>query len=95
MGLAAWEEHHLLAFYLAKAHRGTGMAETLLVATEEAMRREGTTEAELHCGIGNHRARRFYERMGWVYRDNIGKLVLDGNSEIGVPFWRMTKNLVI
>jgi GNAT superfamily N-acetyltransferase len=93
VALAAWEEDHLLSFYFAKAHRGTGMAEALLAATEEAMRKEGTTEAKLDCGIGNSRARRFYERMGWVYRNDISKLVLNGSAEIGVPFWRMTKSL--
>jgi hypothetical protein len=35
------------------------------------MAKEGTAEAELHCVVGNERARCFYERMGWLHRGQI------------------------
>jgi len=59
------------------------------------MAKEGTAEAELHCVVGNERARRFYVRMGWVHRGKIMEQVAGEHEQVDVPFWRMTKVLAI
>jgi hypothetical protein len=59
------------------------------------MAKEGIAEAELHCVVGNERARRFYERMGWHHRAKIVEQVAGEHEQIDVPFWRMTKVLTI
>jgi RimJ/RimL family protein N-acetyltransferase len=59
------------------------------------MAKEGTAEAELHCVVGNERARRFYERMGWLHTGKIMEWVRGEHAQIGVPFWRMVKVLSI
>jgi RimJ/RimL family protein N-acetyltransferase len=59
------------------------------------MAKEGTAEAELHCVVGNERARRFYQRMGWFQRGKIMVQVAGEHSQVHVPFWRMTKTLAI
>jgi len=81
--------------FVAMPLRGTGIASSLLVASETEMAKEGIGEAELHCVVGNERARRFYERMGWLHRGKIMEWVAGEHEQIGVPFWRMTKVLSI
>jgi RimJ/RimL family protein N-acetyltransferase len=59
------------------------------------MAKEGTSEAELRCAVGNERARRFYERMGWLHSGKIMEHVAGDDGQVDVPFWRMTKVLAI
>jgi hypothetical protein len=68
-------------------------APTLLTAAEIEMAKEGTVEAELHCVVGNERARRFYERTGWAPQGKIMEWVAGEHTQIEVPFWRMKKVL--
>ena len=81
--------------FVATPHRGTGIASRLLIASEIEMAKEGTAEAELHCVVGNERARCFYERMGWLHRGQIMEWVAGEHEQIEVPFWRMKKVLSI
>jgi GNAT superfamily N-acetyltransferase len=90
---SAWRGHLLGQLFVAMPHRGTGIASSLLRASEIEMAKEGTAEAELHCVVGNERARRFYERMGWLHRGRIKEWVAGEHAQIGVPFWRMMKVL--
>jgi ribosomal protein S18 acetylase RimI-like enzyme len=52
--------------YVAASHRGTGVAGTLLTEAERLVKANGHTQAWLAVAPGNTRARRFYERQGWV-----------------------------
>ncbi|MGA2010042.1 MAG: GNAT family N-acetyltransferase [Solirubrobacteraceae bacterium] len=52
--------------YVARAHRGTGVAGMLLSAAEQAVAINGHQRAWLAVVDGNARARRFYERQGWI-----------------------------
>jgi GNAT superfamily N-acetyltransferase len=81
--------------FVAVPHRGTRVASSLLIASEIEMANEGTAEAELHCVVGNERARRFYARMGWVCRGKIMERVGGEHEQVDVPFWHMTKVLAI
>ncbi|GAA2793818.1 GNAT family N-acetyltransferase [Kribbella solani] len=52
--------------YVARDHRGSGVAGTLLAEAERQVRANGHDEAWLAAVTGNARARRFYERSGWT-----------------------------
>ena len=56
----------LVGAWVAPAHRGTGVAEALLLAQLEWARAAlGTDRVWLHVTEGNDRARRLYERVGF------------------------------
>jgi GNAT superfamily N-acetyltransferase len=52
--------------YVARDHRGTGVAAALLARAEEIVAANGHESAWLAVVPGNARARRFYERNGWT-----------------------------
>lgn len=56
----------LVSVYVDARHRGDGTAERLLDAVTVQLREVGATSLRLQVGEGNERARRFYERMGFV-----------------------------
>jgi GNAT superfamily N-acetyltransferase len=84
VGFASWHHDLLAALYVAHSHRGSGVAGQLLAGVEYRMSLGGVTDAWLNCVVGNHRARCFYERLGWCHTGE----VMDP-----VPFWRLTKRL--
>jgi len=95
VAFSAWKGRRLGQIFVAASQRGSSIASSLLTASEVEMAREGTSEAELHCVVGNERARRFYERMGWLHRGKIMEQVAGEDGQVNVPFWRMTKVLAI
>jgi GNAT superfamily N-acetyltransferase len=95
VAFSAWRGQHLGQLFVAVSHRGTHVASSLLTAAEIEMAKEGVVEAELHCAVGNDRARRFYERMGWHHKAKIMEQVAGRHEQIDVPFWCMTKVLTI
>jgi GNAT superfamily N-acetyltransferase len=52
--------------YVSTAHRGSGVAAALLAEAERLVAAAGHRSAWLAVVPGNARARRFYERSGWV-----------------------------
>jgi GNAT superfamily N-acetyltransferase len=92
---SAWKGRLLGQIFVAVPHRGSSIASGLLTASEVEMAKEGTAEAELHCVVGNERARRFYERMGWLQQGEIMEQVAGQHGLVDVRFWRMTKVLAI
>ena len=92
-GFASWRDHLLSQFYISTDDRGSGLASELITACEIEMAKSGTKVAELHCIVGNDRARRFYERMSWQHDGQIQKQVSGSHGLVGVAFWRMTKQL--
>jgi ribosomal protein S18 acetylase RimI-like enzyme len=52
--------------YVSAGHRGSGVASTLLAEAERLVATGGHAKAWLAVAPGNARARRFYERQGWV-----------------------------
>jgi len=93
VAFSAWRGRHLGQLFVALPHRGAGVASSLLTAAEIEMAREGIVEAELHCAVGNERARRFYERMGWHHKADITEQVAGEHGQTDVAFWCMTKVL--
>jgi GNAT superfamily N-acetyltransferase len=52
--------------YVGREHRGAGVASVLLAEAERIVAGNGYDQAWLAVVAGNARARRFYERGGWV-----------------------------
>lgn len=52
--------------YVAKEHRGRGVAQRLLSAAEQQVADSGFREAWLAVVASNRRARAFYSRAGWI-----------------------------
>lgn len=79
--------------YVDAAHRGSGVAGALLTEAARLVARDGHARAWLAVVSGNARARRFYEREGWV---DEGLFVHDAPVEGGsipVECRRMVRDL--
>jgi GNAT superfamily N-acetyltransferase len=79
--------------YVSGVHRGAGVADALLSEAERQVRDAGHSSAWLAVVAGNARARRFYERNGWV---DEGLFEYSAGSEQGpitVPCHRYVKRL--
>ncbi|MCU1367466.1 MAG: acetyltransferase [Ilumatobacteraceae bacterium] len=55
------------SFYLRPVAWGSGLATTLMTASEEWLRSRGFGQASLWALRDNSRARRFYEKVGWSW----------------------------
>jgi GNAT superfamily N-acetyltransferase len=79
--------------YVAAGHRGTGVADALLDDAERQVRAAGHTTAWLAVVAGNARARRFYERRGWVDAGLFTYAAASDRGPIRVPSHRYEKAL--
>jgi GNAT superfamily N-acetyltransferase len=79
--------------YVDAAHRGTGVADVLLADAERRIREGGHRRAWLAVVAGNARARRFYERRGWVDDGPMVYAAVGPDGPIDVPALRYTKVL--
>ncbi|MGZ0151253.1 GNAT family N-acetyltransferase [Kribbella sp. WER1] len=77
--------------YVGGAHRGSGIAGTLLAEAERQVRANGYGEAWLAVATGNARARRFYERQGWTDRGPFDYPAVVGRGTLPVPCHRYVK----
>jgi GNAT superfamily N-acetyltransferase len=71
VGLCAIRDDELYQLFVAASARGTGAAQALLADGERRLAANGVTRAWLSCAIGNDRAARFYEKMGWTKAGNM------------------------
>lgn len=65
LGLAITKGDELYQLYVSAAARGTGIAARLTTNALHRIRAKGHQRAWLACAIGNERAARFYEKVGW------------------------------
>ena len=79
--------------YVSSGHRGSGVAATLLAAAEGLVAVAGHDRAWLAVVAGNTRARRFYERNGWVDEGPFDYLAASADEPIPVPSHRYVKRL--
>lgn len=56
---------YIFLLYVHPSHWGTGAGEVLMTAAGDRLRLQGFRSAALAVLEANHRARRFYERLGW------------------------------
>lgn len=82
--------------YVARDHRGTGVAGVLLDEAERLVRDGGYTSAWLAVVAENARARRFYERCGWSDGgkfDYAASSISGEDGAISVPCHRYEKDV--
>jgi GNAT superfamily N-acetyltransferase len=79
--------------YVAEAYRGTGVAATLLERAEGMVAADGHGFAWLAVVAGNARARRFYERRGWIDQGPIDYPAASDRGPIPIPARRYTKRV--
>ncbi len=79
--------------YVDRAARGSGVAGLLLAEAERLVAVNGHSRIWLAVAAGNARARRFYERSGWV-DDGAFDYQADGpDGPIAVPCYRYVRGL--
>ena len=80
-------------FYVSGTARGTGLAQDLMVATQDMLRARGVTRAWLYCSVGNVRAARFYEKSGFQHRQTVSAAVETLGAPITLDVMRFEKDL--
>jgi ribosomal protein S18 acetylase RimI-like enzyme len=79
--------------YVAGEHRGTGLAPALLTEAERLVAANGHDRAWLAVAPGNARARRFYERSGWIDNGLFDYPAATADGPMPVPCHRYVKRL--
>jgi ribosomal protein S18 acetylase RimI-like enzyme len=77
--------------YVAADHRGTAVAGALLTEAERMVAANGHARAWLAVAVGNDRARRFYEKQGWVDEGVFDHAAPTAAGTIPVPCHRYVK----
>jgi GNAT superfamily N-acetyltransferase len=79
--------------YVARDHRGSGVADLLLDDAERQIKDAGHITSWLAVVPGNTRARRFYERRGWADAGLFDYPAATDSGPIPVPCHRYVKQL--
>ena len=79
--------------FVARSARGSGLASELLAEAERRVGAAGHSTAWLAVVVGNARARRFYERHGWVDRGDLPYEVSAGGQSFVSPCRRYVKRV--
>ncbi|GAA0948911.1 hypothetical protein GCM10009554_47030 [Kribbella koreensis] len=79
--------------YVSGEHRGSGIAGLLIAEAERQVEANGYDEAWLAVATGNGRARRFYERSGWVDAGAFDYPATTDGDAIPVPCHRYVKRV--
>ena len=73
VGFAAIRDNELLHFGTAVETWGSGLAAEVHGQLVERLAAAGALRARLRVFVDNHRARRFYEKMGWRCTDRLSR----------------------
>ncbi len=76
--------------YVARSHRGSGVAAQLLEAARHGIGQAGHAVAWLAVATGNDRARRFYARCGWTDEGAFDYSAAVDSGSTAVPCHRYT-----
>lgn len=79
--------------FVARAARGTDLSAALLAEAERRVAAGGHATAWLAVVVGNARARRFYEKQGWVDEGDLAYEVVAGGETYVSPCRRYVKGL--
>ena len=79
--------------FVGRAARGSGLAADLLTVAEQQVGATGHGSAWLAVVAGNARARRFYERQGWVDEGDLPYEVTAGGQTFTSPCRRYVKQV--
>jgi putative acetyltransferase len=80
--------------FVDPAHHGSGIAAPLLAEAERQVGATGYAQAWLAVVVGNARARRFYEKHGWVDEGDLPYVVTAGGATYTSPCRRYVKHLL-
>lgn len=94
VGFASWSGCLLGQIFVVPAYRGRQAAIKLLQRVETELYQQGVLLAELHCLVGNNRAKSFYERAGWASKEIISEPVCGEEGDNSRRFWSMYKQLL-
>ena len=93
VGFCQLKNDELFQLYVSAESRGSGVAAALIADGESRLAEHGVEVAWLACAIGNERAARFYEKLGW---ERAGIMINEAETSAG-PFplevWRYEKRL--
>ena len=93
VGFVAVAGDEIDQLFVDAAARGVGIADILLRAGEEQIAAAGHAGAWLAVVATNARARRFYERQGWVDRGDLSYEVTAGGQTFVSPCRRYVKDV--
>ncbi len=79
--------------FVGPAARGTGVAAALLTEAERQVAAAGHASAWLAVVAGNARARRFYEKCGWVDEGDLPYEVTAGGQTFVSPCRRYVRSV--
>jgi GNAT superfamily N-acetyltransferase len=79
--------------YVDRAARGSGVAGLLLTEVERQVAANGHHRVWLAVAAGNARARRFYERSGWIDDGGFDYQADGPDGPIAVPCHRYVRDL--
>jgi GNAT superfamily N-acetyltransferase len=79
--------------YVAADHRGSGVAGLLLAEAERLVAANGERRAWLAVVAGNERARRFYQRNGWIDEGPFEYAAATADGTVAVPAHRYIKEV--
>jgi ribosomal protein S18 acetylase RimI-like enzyme len=68
---------HLYDLFVREGSRRSGVGRSLVAKVAEALRNRGVTHLTLDVGVGNHDARRLYERIGFFPQEVLMAAPLD------------------
>ena len=79
--------------FVGRDARGSGLAADLLAVAEQQVGAAGHESAWLAVVAGNARARRFYEKQGWIDEGDLPYEVTAGGQTFTSPCRRYVKQL--
>lgn len=81
-GFAAIRGNELMHFGTAVETWGSGLAAAAHEQLIERLRDSGSALARLRVFVGNHRARRFYQKLGWRCTDRLSRTPFPPHPEL-------------
>lgn len=88
LGLAITKGDELYQLYVGSAARGTGLAARLTADALNRILADGDESAWLACAIGNERAARFYEKVGWSRQGVMTSQLPISDGKFALDVWR-------
>jgi GNAT superfamily N-acetyltransferase len=91
-GFSLCKADELNQLYVHRRVRGSGLARTLVEDAERRLALAGVERAWLACAIGNMRAARFYEKMGWALAGVFESVLQLPDGPFALDVWRYEKD---
>ncbi len=92
-GFVTVKGNELEQIFVAQSYRGTGLAKKLIKAGEDMLLKNGQTDVYLVVVVGNDRARKFYEKSGWILEDAVDYMAQIQSGKLPVKCLKFTKKL--